>query len=92
MVNYPSTEIVISPLDDKHKLLLENVRDYFRANGDDFYKNSHNPEEKDNIYFMGDSVVHINELSDKANIRILGSGQQSLTSIETALEDILEGD
>jgi hypothetical protein len=92
MVNSPSKDINIVPLDSKNKLILQNIRDYLEVNGDCFYENFYNPLKKDYNYYIQGSVVAISEFPEKASILILASGEQSLTDIETTLEDMLGED
>jgi hypothetical protein len=92
MVKYPSTNILVSPLDDKNIRNLFNVKTYLEIKGESYYQNTDNPNRKDFHYFMGNSTVTIIELSRKVDIRIVASGEVSLTHIKTNLEKILNGD
>jgi hypothetical protein len=90
MVNYPSTNILISPLDDKNKKRLEEIKTFLENRGSSYSQNTDNLNRIEHHYFMGTSVVRISTLVKKADIKIVSLGEPYLSNLKKDIEQILD--
>jgi hypothetical protein len=89
MLSYPSTNILVSPLDDKAIKCLNEIETYLEINGTPYHQNSDNPNRIETHYFMGNSVVRINKFKKKADIKIVSSKEDLLLGMKKSIETML---
>lgn len=89
MTDFPSTNILIAPLDDKSIKRLEEIKTYMEINGNPYHQNNCNPNKKEFHYFMGNSIVFIEEFKNKADINIVAYEENNLNSMKTNIEKII---
>jgi hypothetical protein len=90
---YSKTNILVSPLDEKNKDYLEKIKICLGNEGDAYSQNTDNPKRQEYHYFLGDSVVYIEEFSNRANIKIESASDVSLRVLKyNLIEKILNGE
>jgi len=96
MVLYPSTNILLSPLDgldSKARKCLHEIETYLEINGTSFSQSSDNIDRQcktEKHYFMGTSVVKINTFRNKADIKIMSINESYLSNLKKNIETMLK--
>jgi hypothetical protein len=94
MVLYPSTNILLSKLDEDEKVRdsLHSVENYLEINGDSYsqtWNSSDRPSRTEYHYFMGDAVVRIMKFNKRADIKIIAATEKRSDDLKKSIEDIL---